>query len=331
MKSIITGGAGFIGSRLAQALIKKGHEVIILDDLSGGFERNIPEWAIFYNQDITDWKKVNEIFSVEKPDYVFHAAAFACEGLSHHIPSFIVDNIGKASANIIAACVNYDVKRLIHFSTMAVYWTQPVPYTEDTLKHPEDPYGAQKRAVELMIESAGEKFWLQRTIFNPHNVYWSRQNIWDTFRNVVGIFINQTLKKEPMTIFGDGTQTRAFSHVSDIVPYIVECIDKPNTVGKYYNIGWDTVYTINELAEIVQKVAWYGEIEYLEARYEVQDAYCDHINLKRDFEVKTPLKLEEWIKEMWERAKELWPQRPSTYEGIEIMKTLHKKRIPYVK
>lgn len=333
MKSIVTWWAWFIWSHLAKYLLTLWHEVIIIDDLSWWFERNIPEWAIFYKQDITDWQKIDEIFFVEKPDYVYHAAAFACEGLSHHIKNFIYKNICIWGSNIINACVNHNVKRLVHFSSMAVYGEWEVPYHECDIKNPEDSYGIAKRAMELDLECSAKKFWLEYTIFNPHNLYWQWQNIWDTFRNVVGIFINQTLRNEPMTIFGDWEQIRAFTYVDDVIPSIANCVGMDNTINQTYNIWWDEPYTINKLAETVIKVAWRGLIKYLEPRYEVGVAYCDHGKLRKDFPAykRTTTSLEDWIREMWEWAKELWPQELSHYNGIEITKTLHSKRIPYVK
>jgi UDP-glucose 4-epimerase len=119
---------------------------------------------------------------------------------------------------------------------MAVYGTNQVPYTEEMIPCPEDPYGTAKFAVEQDLEHAHRLFGLDYTIFRPHNIVGTRQHIGDTFRNVVGIFVNQVMQEKPMTIFGDGEQTRAFSYVKDIVPYIAECINKDNTKGQVYNV-----------------------------------------------------------------------------------------------
>ena len=221
-KILVTGGAGFIGSHLAEGLVNQGHEVVVLDDLSGGFEDNVVKGASLVQGSVTDVLLVDTLFSKERFEYVYHLAAYAAEGLSHFIKRFNYTNNLIGSVNLINAAVNYGVKCFVFTSSIAVYGASPeLPMTEMTIPHPEDPYGIAKLAVEQELAVSKQMFGLDYVIFRPHNVYGERQNIGDKYRNVVGIFMNQILQGKPMTVFGDGTQTRAFSYIGDLVPAMV--------------------------------------------------------------------------------------------------------------
>lgn len=330
MKSLITGWAGFLGSHLADYLLAEWHEVVILDNLSGWFERNIPDNSVFYCIDFCDKQKLSTVFAQETPDYVFHLWAYAAEWLSHFIRNYNYTNNLIGSVNIINECIKHKVKRLVFTSSMAVYGTNQVPYKEDMIPSPEDPYGTAKYAVEQDLEHAHRMFGLEYTIFRPHNIVGTRQHIGDTFRNVVGIFVNQVMQGKPMTIFGDWEQTRAFSYVKDIVPYIATSITNHKTIGKVYNIGWEVPYTINQLSEKIQSILW-GTIVHEPPRYEVKHAHSNHDRLYEDFghlTEQTPFDyvLDEMI--VW--AKELWPQEPTKFGNIELTENLPPKRVPYV-
>ena len=207
--SLVTGGAGFMGAHVAEHLLKMGHTVIVLDDLSGGFIDNVPEGAIFTEGSILDHESINRLFEKYSFTYVYHLAAYAAEGLSHFIKRFNYTNNLIGSVNLINACVNYDINCLLFTSSIAVYGAGQTPMTEDMVPLPEDSYGIAKLAVERELKVSHEMFGLDYIIFRPHNVYGERQNIGDRYRNVVGIFMNQLLKGEGMTIFGDGDQQRA--------------------------------------------------------------------------------------------------------------------------
>ncbi len=224
MKNIlVTGAAGFIGSHVAEALAKQGHAVTALDDLSGGFSDNVAEGVRFVQGSINDVELVNRLFAEERYEAVFHLAAYAAEGLSHFIKRFNYNNNLIGSVNLINASINYGVRCFVFTSSIAVYGTSPMlPMTEETPAHPEDSYGIAKLAVEQELRACREMFGLDYVIFRPHNVYGERQNIGDKYRNVVGIFMNQILQGKPMTVFGDGTQTRAFSYIGDVAPVIAE-------------------------------------------------------------------------------------------------------------
>ena len=220
---LVTGGAGFIGSHVTEELLKRGHNVIVLDDLSGGFTDNVIPGAKFVEGSINDVTLVNNLFDQENFEYVFHLAAYAAEGLSHFIKRFNYSNNLIGSINLINAAINTEVKCFVFTSSIAIYGASPqLPMTEETIPHPEDPYGIAKLAVEQELKTCKEMFDLDYIIFRPHNVYGERQNIGDKYRNVVGIFMNQILQDKPMTIFGDGSQTRAFSYIGDIAPIMAD-------------------------------------------------------------------------------------------------------------
>src|SRR6266850_3104802 len=224
---LVTGGAGFIGSHVADALITRGHDVTVLDDLSGGFLENVPSAATFVRGSVTDPAVVDRVFAAGRFDHVYHLAAYAAEGLSHFIKRFNYTNNVIGSVNVLNAAVNTGVTAFVFTSSIAVYGSTVPPMTEETAVSPEDSYGISKYSVELELRACRGLFGLNYVIFRPHNVFGPRQNIGDRYRNVVGIFMNRILQGQPMTIFGDGTQTRAFSYIDDVAPMMAEAIETP--------------------------------------------------------------------------------------------------------
>ncbi len=220
--SLVTGGAGFMGSHVAEHLLAIGHDVVVLDDLSGGFRENVPAGATFVEGSILDHTLVDRLFNRHSFDYVYHLAAYAAEGLSHFIKRFNYNNNLIGSVNLINAAINHGTKCLVFTSSIAVYGAGQSPMSEAMIPIPEDSYGIAKLAVEQELRVSHEMFGLEYVIFRPHNVYGERQNIGDRYRNVVGIFMNQLLRAEPMTIFGDGNQLRAFTHIDDVAPIIAQ-------------------------------------------------------------------------------------------------------------
>ena len=192
-KTLVTGGAGFIGAHVVNRLLEVGHEVVALDDLSGGFRENVNEKAIFIEGSINDDKLINDIFLKYNFEYVYHLAAYAAEGLSHFIRKFNYNNNLIGSINLINASIKHKVKCFVFTSSIAVYGTQTLPMIESADPKPEDPYGVAKYAVELDLKAARSMFGLNYIIFRPHNVYGPLQNIGDRYRNVIGIFMNQFL------------------------------------------------------------------------------------------------------------------------------------------
>ena len=243
-KVLVTGAAGFIGSHVCDHLVNAGYNVIAMDDLSGGFEDNVNPKAVFVKGSITDAELVNSLFEEHRFEYVFHLAAYAAEGLSHFIRRFNYTNNLIGSINLINASINTGtVKCFVFTSSIAVYGKNQLPMTEALMPAAEDPYGVSKLAVELDLKAAHEMFGLNSIIFRPHNVYGERQNIGDPYRNVVGIFMNQVMQGKKLTLFGDGMQTRAFSHIDDVAPVIAKSIEMKEAYNQIFNIGADTPYT----------------------------------------------------------------------------------------
>lgn len=323
--SLVTGGAGFIGAHVVNSLIEKGHKVIVLDDLSGGFKDHLHPSALFVKGSITDHELVGQLFEQHKFDYVYHLAAYAAEGLSHFIRRFNYNNNLIGSINLINESVKHKVKCFVFTSSIAVYGAGQLPLTEDTMPQPEDPYGISKLAVEMDLKSAHEMFGLNYVVFRPHNVYGEYQNIGDRYRNVIGIFINQIMQGKSLTVFGDGNQTRAFSYISDVAPYIVDSVNNPAALNQVINIGADKDYTVNELAKTVMKVLNKEvEIRHLDARNEVMHAYSDHSKAKRIFNIDDNefTTLEDGVRKMAEWALKVGARKSNTFSNIEIFEKL---------
>jgi UDP-glucose 4-epimerase len=299
--------------------------VVAIDDLSGGFEDNVNPKAEFVQGSVNDAELIDRLFAEHQFAYVFHLAAYAAEGLSHFIRRFNYTNNLIGSINLINASVNTGtVKCFVFTSSIAVYGKNQLPMTEDLMPAAEDPYGISKLAVELDLKSAHEMFGLNSIIFRPHNVYGERQNIGDPYRNVVGIFMNQIMQGKKLTLFGDGMQTRAFSHIDDVAPVIAKSIEMKEAYNETFNIGADTPYTVKELATLVCESFGVPEmLEFLEARNEVVHAYSDHSKVHKYFgHMIKNITLKEGIERMVEDAKAKGPRQGSKFKNIEIEKNM---------
>jgi UDP-glucose 4-epimerase len=321
--SLVTGGAGFIGAHVVNELVRLGHKVVVLDDLSGGFKENLNDKATFIQGSITDHNLLARLFEEHKFDYVYHLAAYAAEGLSHFIKRFNYTNNLIGSVNLINESVKHKVKCFVFTSSIAVYGALPPPMREDMVPVPEDSYGIAKYAVEMELMVTHEMFGLNYVIFRPHNVYGEYQNIGDRYRNVVGIFMNQIMQGKPLTIFGDGKQTRAFSYIGDVAPYIANSVNIEEAKNRVFNIGADTDYTVNDLALASMKAMGKEEkIRHLEARNEVLHAHADHSNAKKTFNIKTSMPLDKGLTIMAEWAKKVGIRKSMKFKEIEINEKL---------
>ena len=325
IRSLVTGGAGCIGSHVARHCLALKHEVVVLDDLSGGFRDQIPAGATFVEGSVTDHVLVERLFDTYAFDNVYHLAAYAAEGLSHFIRRFNYTNNLIGSTNLISQSVKKDVKCFVFTSSIAVYGANQLPMTEDLVPRPEDPYGIAKYAVELDLHAARRMFGLNFIIFRPHNVYGEHQNIGDKYRNVIGIFMNQIMQNKALTVFGDGTQTRAFSYFDDVAPQIARSVHQANAYNQTINIGADTPYTVNHLAKVVGTA--FGvepEITYLPARQEVVHAYSDHTKASRLFGTGSSVSLEEGVARMARWARAVGARQGQEFGEIEIKRNLPK-------
>lgn len=306
MKVLITGVAGLLGSRLADWLVETHPEIEVvgIDDLSGGYKENINEKVEFWQMNLVT-HPIENCFEVHKFDYVFHFAAYAAEGLSPFIRQYNYENNLVATARIVNQCIKHDVKRLVFTSTLAVYGHgYGGIFDENQIPKPIDPYGVAKYGCEMDIQIAGEQHGLDWCIIRPHNVYGIKQNIWDKYRNVLGIWMYQHLNGEPMTIFGDGQQTRAFSYIDDIVEPLWNSAIRPEASKEIINLGGVEEWSINDANNILKKIIGSGEVIYKEGRHEVKHSiptFQKSIDIL-GFEHKT--QFENGLNDMWKWAKE---------------------------
>lgn len=319
---LVTGGAGFIGSHVTDDLIERGHDVTVLDDLSGGFLENIATPARFVEGSVLDHLLIDNLFANERFEYVYHCAAYAAEGLSHFIKRFNYNNNLIGSINLINAAIATDVRCFVFTSSIAVYGaSQELPMHEQMTPHPEDPYGIAKYAVEQELAASHAMFGLDYIIFRPHNVYGERQNIGDKYRNVVGIFMNQILQGKPLTVFGDGQQTRAFSYIRDVSPIIADAIARPTAYNEIFNIGADQFYSVNELAAAVaHAMGVTPEITHLPARNEVLHAYSSHDKVRHVFGERRLHTLEEGLAPMAAWVRQHGARTSAQFQNIEVTK-----------
>lgn len=332
-KVLVTGVAGFLGRHVADSCLKLGMDVVGLDDLSGGTLSNVPAGVRFKEGSITDDAFVRALTEFEGFDFIYHLAAYAAEGLSHFIRRYNYTTNVIGSATLINAAIRTNVQCFVFTSSIAVYGKSHVPVTEDTVPQPEDPYGVSKYAVELDLKTAHAMFGTNYIVFRPHNIYGPYQNIADKYRNVVGIFMNQMLCGEPMTIFGDGLQTRAFSYVGDSAPVIAAaplCQDAYNDV---FNIGADTPLTVLELArEVAHVLELPVRIRHLEPRHEVVHISANHSKVRQRFGIHdAPIELGAGLRDMAAWVKQTAIPSPTGLSEVELTLKLPPSWAPCVR
>jgi UDP-glucose 4-epimerase len=316
MKILITGVAGLLGSRLSDYIIQNHQDVHIVgvDDMSGGYKENVNPKVELWEMNLVNGN-IEECFERHQFDYVYHFAAYAAEGLSPFIRTYNYQNNLVVTSRIITQCIKHNVKRLIFTSTLAVYGHgYGGIFDESQIPKPIDPYGVAKYGCEMDIQIAGEQHGLDWCIIRPHNVYGIKQNIWDKYRNVLGIWMYQHLNGQPMTIFGDGTQTRAFSFIDDSLEPLWKASFKPEASKQIINLGGIEEVSINEASKILREVIGEGEILYLEGRHEVKHSiptFQKSIDIL-DFNYKTSMKdgltiMWDWAKKQPMRERFVWP------------------------
>lgn len=300
MRILVTGAAGFMGCHLVDSLVEMGvHEVYGVDDLSGGYKRNIHPKSWFTRLDLRDREQTSKYIGSVKPELLYHLAADASEGRSQFTPLSATERNYLAYMYTLVPCIRYGLKRVVLTSSMSVYGAQEPPFSEDMPPKPEDIYGIAKTAMEEATKVLAKVHSFEYVIVRPHNVYGPKQNLADPYRNVIGIFINCLLNNKIFYIYGDGNQKRAFTYIDDFNPYFVACGFSPDVGGHIINIGPSEEHTINELSEIVLKNFFPdGNIpDSLKPKHmplrpqEVIEAYCTNDKARKllGYETKTPL------------------------------------------
>ena len=295
-------------------------QIIGIDDLSGGYQEHVPSQVEFHALDLAK-EDISTLF--QGVDIVYHFAAYAAEGLSPFIRKFNYSCNLVATANVVNACIEHQVGRLVFTSSMAVYGVGTPPFQESDIPSPIDPYGVAKFACEMDIKIAGEQHELDWCIIRPHNVYGRNQNIWDRYRNVLGIWMYQYKKGLPFTIFGDGSQQRAFSCIDDCLVPLWKAGTDPRASKQIINIGSWKYYSIKEASEVLKRVIGDGDTKHEEARHEVKDALPSHEKSVQllDYEDKTSL--EAGLRDMWNWAKNQ-PDRPQkSWDSYELEKGIY--------
>ena len=324
---LITGVAGLIGSRMSDWIIENHpeYEVVGIDNLFGGYIENVNDKVAFYKRDLST-DNISDIFEQYEFEYVYHFAAYAAEGLSPFMRKFNYSNNVLSTVNIINNCINYGVKRLIYTSSMSVYgWglKKGYSFSEDDRPEPIDPYAISKYACELDIKVAGEQHGLDWCIVRPHNVYGIKQNIWDKYRNVLGIWMVQAISNKPMTIYGDGEQTRAFSYIDDCLESFWNAAILTEASKEIINVGGEYGHTINEAMKTFINISGYDNVVYMEPRHEVKYAVPSCIKSKEILGYNQTTSLEEGLKSMWEWAKTQPKRMQYKWENYEINKGIY--------
>jgi UDP-glucose 4-epimerase len=295
MKIFISGIAGFMGSHIADHMIQLGHDVVGCDTLIGGYLENVPEGAEFYQQDC---KYLNSMVKHMKGcDIVYHTACTAYEGLSVFSPSLVTENTYQITSTLLSAAVQNNVKRFVYCSSMARYGTQDVvPFVETMECRPQDPYGISKYASELLVKNICDIHGMEYVIAVPHNIIGPRQKYDDPYRNVASIMVNLMLQGRQPIIYGDGTQKRCFSFITDDIYCLERLAFNDNVVGETINIGPDEEFvSINDLASTIADLLDFKLDPYYYKPGRPQEVYLATCSAEKarkllDYQTKTSLR-----------------------------------------
>lgn len=316
MRILVTGAAGFMGSHVVDTLVADGHDVYGVDDLSGGYTRNVHPKSHFTQLDLRKHGDVVRYIASVKPELLYHLAADASEGRSQFTPISSTERNYLAYMYTLTECIKNGLKKVVLTSSMSVYGAQKPPFSEDMKPMPEDIYGIAKTSMEEATKVLAAVHGFKYVIVRPHNVYGPKQNLADPYRNVIGIFINCLLNNRNFYIYGAGDQKRAFTYIDDFNPYFVRCGLDDSVNGEILNIGPSEEHTINQLSDIVLAVFFHdGKYpETLKPKYlpirpqEVIEAYCTNDKAKRLLGYETKTRLADGVAKMISWAKTLGPQ-----------------------
>lgn len=325
MKILISGCCGFLGSCFIDWIIERHHDVEIvgIDNLSTGFQENLDPRVMFHEIDLVDHEAVNKIFEQHSFDYICHFAAFAAEAMADFVRRHTYTQNVIASTNLINNAINHGVKRFLFTSSIASYGDLQPPFTEDMIQVPMDVYGLSKYITEQDLRIAKEHHGLEYVIVRPYNVFGPKQALNSRYRNLAGIFMNKLLDDQPLTIFGNGLQSRAFSYIDDVLPAFWNALTFEKAANETYNIGASKVYSVNEFTDILMKVTGKGQIEHLEGRHEVQVAFSDVTKAKEQLGFEEQTDLESGLKHMWTWAQSSKRHPVEDFKDVEIEKKLY--------
>lgn len=292
-KVLVVGGAGFIGSHLTDALVAEGYETHVLDNLSGGKKENVNSGAIFHLADIRNLEEIKPLFN--KVDWVFHLAALprVQYSIEHPVETNEV-NVGGL-LNVLMAAKEAGVKKVVYSASSSAYGDQPtMPLIETMPANPKSPYGLQKYIGELYCRVFSMVYGLPTVSLRYFNVYGPRYSAEGAYALVIGKFIEQKRRGEPMTITGDGEQTRDFTHVRDVVrANLLAAASADVGKGEVMNIGAGHNVSVNKIAELIG-----GPVVHVEARLEPQNTLADHALAKKLIGWEPQVKIEDGIAEL---------------------------------
>lgn len=317
---LITGVAGFMGSHIADAFLKKNYSVVGIDNLIGGYVENVPSESEFHALDLNDLDAISPLF--RGVDLVLHAACTAYEGLSVFSPALVVRNTTQISVNVMSACVKADVPKIVYLSSMARYGTQErLPFTEDMIPNPQDPYGIAKYSSELLIRNISQTHGMSFVNLVPHNIIGPRQKFDDPFRNVASIMINRILMGKPPIIYGDGSQMRCFSFMNDVTNPVMRACEDASVEGLTINVGPDEEFiTINYLAKLILNLLKSNlEPIYMPGRpQEVRHANCSADLARKLLDYKTSTTLEMGLQSLISYIREKGPREFAYHLPLEF-------------
>ena len=304
MHIFITGVAGFLGSNLADYYIEKGYKVSGCDNLVGGDIENVNSKVEFYQGNCENLDFMTR--AMKNTDVVFHAAAFAHEGLSNISPTLICNNNVTGSVSVFTSAIRNKLKRIVYCSSMARYGHIKIPFREDDIPNPVDPYGVSKLAAENILKILSKTHNIEYNIAIPHNIIGPKQKYDDPFRNVVSIMANLMLQNRKPIIYGDGLQKRCFSDIEDCIYCIDKLILDPNIKYETVNIGPDEEFiTIKNLFGVISNKLQFNE----EPRFfpdrpnEVKHATCSSEKARKLLNYKTKVSLDKSVDKVIEFIK----------------------------
>jgi UDP-glucose 4-epimerase len=296
---LVTGVAGFLGSHVADELLAAGHEVRGIDNMIDGFKENVPDGVVFREADCRDIAAHLDLLA--GVEVIFHCAAAPYEGLSVFSPYFVQEHTAGATVAMLSAAVRSGVGRFVHCSSMSRYGALEPPFTEDMTPKPLTPYGIAKYCADLQVEAISRVHGMEYNIAVPHNIIGPRQRFDDPYRNVAAIMINRVLRGRQPVIYGDGSQQRCFSFVSDVVSCLTRLGTDPAVTGEIVNVGPDEgTVTILELAETICALAGVPcDPIFVPARpLEVRHATCSSEKARRLLGYRTEVGLCEGLTQM---------------------------------